>query len=67
MSIVRIKRYKLRKTGKGGSAVTIPEVYLEDIGAKAGDVLDVFRAGKLLIYAPVGIDPSSEFEGGDAA
>lgn len=66
LNLVRIKRYKTRKTGKGGSAITIPEVYMDDVRLNHGDSLDMYRAGRLIILAPAGIDVTKELSGGAA-
>jgi antitoxin component of MazEF toxin-antitoxin module len=57
---VRIGRYKLRKIGSRGSAVTVPEVYLDDVQLKQSDDVDLSRIGRLLIISPVGVSVDSE-------
>jgi hypothetical protein len=57
---VRIGRYKLRRTGGRGSAVTVPEVYMEDEKLSSGNDVELHRLGRLLIVAPMGVSVLDE-------
>jgi len=59
---VRIGRYKLRATGSRGSAITVPEVFLEDEALQKGDEVDLSRVGRLLIVAPLGVSVDDELK-----
>jgi len=62
MKSVRIGRYKLRASGSRGSAVTIPEIFLEDERLTQGDSVDLARIGRLLIVAPSGVSVDAELK-----
>jgi hypothetical protein len=51
---VKIKDYRLQETGKRGIVITLPAVWLRDVGAIPGDRLEIFRdtADRLIIMPP---------------
>lgn len=49
---LRICSYKIRQSGRG-AVITLPAAYLDDLGLKPGDILNVSRdAFGRLIFAP---------------
>lgn len=44
MTAVRIRKYKVSKTGKRGVNMTIPKVKLADLGIVPGDSVSVYAA-----------------------
>ena len=58
--LVRIDKYKIRKSGGRGECLTVPKSYMEDLELKIGQSCVFYRQGKLLIIAPEGVDAKAE-------
>ena len=43
IAMVKIRNYKVSKRGIRGFVVSLPLVWLEDVGAKVGDNLSMYR------------------------
>jgi bifunctional DNA-binding transcriptional regulator/antitoxin component of YhaV-PrlF toxin-antitoxin module len=43
MTAVKIKRYKVKKAGVRGFNITLPQVWVDDVGLKRDDAIDVLR------------------------
>jgi len=41
--MVKIKEYKIRKSGKRGLVVTLPQVWAQDNGLDIGDKIEFYR------------------------
>jgi hypothetical protein len=41
--LVPVKKYRIAQNGLRGRAVSLPKVWLDELGLKAGDVLVMFR------------------------
>ena len=44
--MIKIKSYKIRKQGMGGTSVGLPKVWLNDLNLKPGDKIDFYRDEK---------------------
>ena len=42
---IKIKAYKIRANGIRGSVLSLPSVWVQDVGLKAGDLVNVYRTG----------------------
>lgn len=63
MIAIKIKTYKLAPRGTRGGAITLPLTWIEDLGLKKGDRIDVYRDSmNRLIVVPPGISPCDENE-----
>lgn len=64
---IRIKSYKISAAGRG-LKVTLPSIWLDDLGLKKGDRLDVYRdLSDRLIIVPAQRGAGVAQPGGDAA
>ena len=54
MSAIKIKSYRIRKTSERGMSITLPKVWLDDLGLTQGERLDMFRDenDRLIIERP---------------
>lgn len=43
MTAVKIKRYKVKKAGIRGFNITLPQVWVDDVGLTRDDAIDVLR------------------------
>lgn len=50
--MVLIKKYKIAMRGQRGTAISIPPVYMEELGLKPGDLLRAYREDEKLIFVP---------------
>lgn len=50
--MVLIKKYKISQKGLRGATVTIPPIYIEEMGLKTGDIIKAYREGEKLILIP---------------
>lgn len=50
--MILIRRYRLRKSGKRGHILTIPEEYIEDAELQAGQKIAMYRDGDRLVLIP---------------
>jgi bifunctional DNA-binding transcriptional regulator/antitoxin component of YhaV-PrlF toxin-antitoxin module len=41
--MVRIKEYRISQSGDRGLKITLPGVWVKDVGARKGDRIDVYR------------------------
>lgn len=48
----KIDERKMQETTNGAFFLTLPRVYVEDVGLKKGDCVDIFRDGDVLILSP---------------
>lgn len=48
----RIDERKVVVGSKGTISLTLPRVYIDDMGIKKGDRMDIFRDGNTLIISP---------------
>lgn len=65
---VKIKAYRLRRAGGKGLTLTLPAVWVDDLGLSPGDRLDVYRdTSDRLIIMPPRREAGAVPEGGDAA
>jgi len=39
----KIKRFKVQKYGKRGTAISLPTLYNQDNGIKVGDIINIYR------------------------
>lgn len=53
-SMIKIKTYKLGRRGDRGSIISLPVVWIRDLGLKPGDQLSFYRdeLDRLIIVAP---------------
>lgn len=50
--MVLIRKYRIRKAGSRGHAVSIPNEYIEDIGIAAGQKIAMYRDEDRLVLIP---------------
>lgn len=50
--MILIRKYRLRKSGKRGHILTIPEEYVEDAKLQAGQKMAIYRDGEKLVLVP---------------
>ncbi len=57
-SMVKIKSKRIRKNGLRENILSLPSVWLDELGLKAGDQLDIYQdtSGRLMICPP-GVTP----------
>jgi len=41
--LVKIKNYKVRASGDRGCVVTLPQVWVQDVGLSGGDGISIYR------------------------
>ncbi len=51
---IKIKTYRLRRSGLRGLTIHLPAVWIEDTGLKAGDSLDLYRTKENHLYIVAG-------------
>jgi bifunctional DNA-binding transcriptional regulator/antitoxin component of YhaV-PrlF toxin-antitoxin module len=52
--MIKIKTYKLSRRGDRGSVISLPAVWVRDLGLRPGEQLDLYRdeLDRLIIVAP---------------
>jgi bifunctional DNA-binding transcriptional regulator/antitoxin component of YhaV-PrlF toxin-antitoxin module len=52
--MIKIRTYKMSRRGDRGSVLSLPAVWVHDLGIQPGDQLDVYRdeLDRLIIVAP---------------
>lgn len=50
--MVLIKKYRVRKSGERGMAISIPPAFTEQLGLQVGDVILAYREDDKLILMP---------------
>jgi bifunctional DNA-binding transcriptional regulator/antitoxin component of YhaV-PrlF toxin-antitoxin module len=64
---IKIKSYRLSQRGARGCALTLPAVWLNDLGLKPGVRLDVYRDDQdRIIICPPGVLPGVDLSSGEA-
>lgn len=57
---VKIKTYRVAKSGMRGNHLTLPKVWLDDLNLNDGDLLDIYRdENDRLIICPPGVPPNA--------
>jgi bifunctional DNA-binding transcriptional regulator/antitoxin component of YhaV-PrlF toxin-antitoxin module len=60
---VKIKTYRVTRTGKRGNHLPLPKVWLDDLALNGGDRLDIYRdEDNRLIICPPGVTPSANLD-----
>lgn len=64
---IKIKTYRVARSGVRGKHVALPSVWLADLNLKIGDVLSVYRDEcDRLIICPPGISPNTDIRSAQA-
>lgn len=60
---VKIKSYRVSRSGVRGKHIALPKVWIEDLGLEIGDQLDMYRdEADRLIICPPGVRPNSSVD-----
>lgn len=44
--MIKIKKYKVRESGLRGRAISLPKVWVDDVGLRPGDIVNFYRDEK---------------------